>query len=124
MNHAAPSPALHRRSIRSVLIRQATVRDLPELIRLRWNACGGQSSGQDYDEFAHQLSGFLADKFEDENWGIIVGDVGEHLVGTVCIQKVLRLPTPKGEGTSQAFVSGLHVDRTFRGRDLRRDLLE
>jgi GNAT superfamily N-acetyltransferase len=123
MNHAASSPASHRR-IRSVLIRQATVRDLPEIIRLRRDACGGQSAEEDYDEFAHQFSAFLADKFEDRNWGIIVADVGEHLVGTVYIQKILRLPTPKGEPNSQALLSGLHVDRTFRGQGLRRDLLE
>jgi GNAT superfamily N-acetyltransferase len=124
MNHAALSPASHRRRVRSVLIRQATVRDLPEMIRLRWDACGGQSTEEDYDEFAHQFSAFLADKFEDRNWGIIVADVGEHLVGTICVQKILRLPTPRGEPNSQALLSGLYVDRTFWGRGLRRDLLE
>jgi GNAT superfamily N-acetyltransferase len=124
MNHAALIPASQRHRIQSVLIRQATVRDLPEMIRLRWDACGGQSAEEDYDEFAHRFSAFLADKFEDRNWGIIVGDVGEHLVGTVCVQKILRLPTPKGEPNGQALLSGLHVDRTFWGRGLRRDLLE
>ena len=124
MNHAAMTLASRPRPVRSVLIRQATVRDLPEMIRLRWKACGGQSADQDYDEFANGFSAFLADKFEDRNWGIIVGDVGEQLVGTVYVQKILRLPTPKGETNSQASLSGLHVDRTFWGRGLRRDLLE
>ncbi|MBW0001759.1 MAG: GNAT family N-acetyltransferase [Verrucomicrobia bacterium] len=123
MKHATPIPATHRR-VRSVLIRQATVRDLPEIIRLRWEDCGGQSPAQDYDEFANTFSAFLADKFKDRDWGIIVGDVGEHLVGTVCIQKILRLPAPKGEPNSQALLSGLHVDRTFWSRGLQRDLLE
>ena len=123
MNHAA-SISASPRCIRSILIRQATVRDLPEMIRLRWDACGGQSSGRDYDEFANQFSAFLADKFEDRNWGIIVADVGEHLVGTVWVQKILRLPTPKGEPNSHALLSGLHVDHTFWGRGLQRDLLE
>ncbi|MBV8900501.1 MAG: GNAT family N-acetyltransferase [Verrucomicrobia bacterium] len=125
MNHAALSPASQPCRIRSVLIRQATVRDLPELIRLRWDACDGQSAEDDYyDEFAHQFSAFLADKFDDRNWGLIVADVGEQLVGTVYLQKILRLPRPKGEPNSQALVSGLHVDHTYRGQDLRRDLLE
>lgn len=124
MNHAASIPTSQRRRIRSVLIRQATVCDLSDLTRLRWDACGGQSSDHDYDEFANQFSTFLADKFEDRDWGIIVGDVGEHLVGAVWVQKILRLPTPKGELNGQALLSGLHVDRTFWSRGLRRDLLE
>lgn len=124
MNHTALIPATHRRRVRSVLIRQATVRDLPEMIRLRWEACGGQSPAQDYDEFASKFSVFLAGKFENRDWGIIVGDVGEQLVGIVCIQKILRLPAPKGEPNSQALLSGLHVDRTFTGQNLQHDLLE
>jgi GNAT superfamily N-acetyltransferase len=124
MDYAASILASHPQPVRSVLIRQATVRDLPEMIRLRWEACDGQSPDQDYDEFAHSFSAFLADKFEDRHWGVIVADVGAHLVGTVYLQKILRLPTPKGEPTSQALLSGLYVDRTFRGRGLRRDLLE
>jgi GNAT superfamily N-acetyltransferase len=125
MNYAASILASHPQPVRSVLIRQATVRDLLEIIRLRWDACGGQSAaGADYDEFANGFSAFLADKFEDRNWGIIVADVGGHLVGTVYVQRILRLPTPRGEPASQALLSGLHVDRTFWGRGLRWDLLE
>lgn len=124
MDHAVPFFASHRQPLRAVLIRQAAVRDLAEITRLRWEACGDRSSGQRYDEYSGYFQAFLADKLADPNWGIIVAEVDGRLAGSVCLQKIFRLPTPSGEPGGHAWLSGLHVDRTFRGQGLRRDLVE
>jgi GNAT superfamily N-acetyltransferase len=108
----------------SILIREASLNDVPELARLRWDFCGGNLTRHDLQKFTAGFHAFITERLHDPGWTIIVGEGGENLVGMVYLQKILRLPRPDGRSKSFAYVSNLHVDRHFRGHGLRRGLVE
>jgi len=108
----------------SILIREASLNDVSELARLRWDFCGGSLSRHDFQKFAAGFHAFITARLQDSGWVIIVGEGGENLVGMVYLQKIIRLPRPDGKVKSFAYISNLHVDRHFRGHGLRRGLVE
>ena len=108
----------------SILIREASLNDVPELARLRWDFCGGNLTRHDFQKFTTGFHGFITGRLQDSGWVIIVGDGGENLVGMIYLQKIVRLPRPDGRSKSFAYVSNLHVDRHFRGHGWRRSLVE
>lgn len=108
-------------------IREATLEDIPELARLRWEfkvELGDVNPVMEFEPFARRFTAFAAEALADPGWRAFVAQAGGHLVGNLWVQLVPKVPAPSVESEAFGYVTNVYVEPGLRDGGLGRALLE
>ncbi|MDI3341812.1 MAG: GNAT family N-acetyltransferase [Sphaerobacter sp.] len=111
-------------------IRRAERRDIPALIRLRWDTCVEQGVADQADQARHAryaaaLHAFLARWIDDAQcWVFVAVDAGTgQVVATAALWRWPILPWPGGLAEWQGYVTGAYTVPAYRRRGIARSLM-
>jgi GNAT superfamily N-acetyltransferase len=108
-------------------IREATLDDIEELARLRWEfrrEHGDVAPGRSYRAFSERFAAFAREALADDRWRAAVADRDGRLVGTVWLQLVRKVPAPSARGEFIGYVTNAYVAPEERDGGLGAALLE
>ena len=109
-------------------IRAATLTDVDELARLRWDLRVeyGTPASAAFAEFLDVFRAFARDVFAGDAWRAWVVEGEERLVGCVWLQLVEKVPHPSRARWERpvGYVTNMYVEPSLRDAGLGRRLLE
>ncbi len=103
-------------------IAMATLHDIPELARLRWqmHTEDHPDPGETFDGFAEGFAAFAREALSGQMWHVWVAEGSGLLVGSIWLQLVERVPRPDlGWGHRPfGYVTNAYVEPPHRGKGL------
>jgi len=109
----------------SAEIRAADTIDIPGLAWLRWRMHSEEQEPEiAQDEFVPRFQTWASRALLDERWRVWVGVVNRELIGHVYLERIDKVPRPKGSAGGWGYLTGLYVEPRFRNGGIGRRLLE
>lgn len=105
----------------------ATLADVEELARLRWQLYTEELTGEPelYDVFVERFAGFAREALTDDRWRAWIAEDLGRLVGALWRYSVPRVPQPgSGEPQPLAYVTNAYVEPEYRSEGLGARLLD
>jgi GNAT superfamily N-acetyltransferase len=108
-------------------IRMAKLADGRELARLRWDFSPDEvaSSGHTFTEFEAAFRESWANAVASGNWTVWVAEMGGHLVSTVWVQVIHKVPRPGrfGGQNRYGYVTNVYTVPGLQGRGIGSEVL-
>ena len=107
-------------------IAAASIEDVFELARLRWELYGEHdgSSSELFDAYRDRFVGFAISALGSEQWHAWVARDGDRLVAAMWLQTVRRVPIPGKDARPIGYLTNVYVAPEHRNRGLGARLLE
>ena len=105
----------------------ATLADVEELARLRWQLYTEDVATieEPYAVYVERFAAFAGEALADERWRVWIAEDMGRLVGAAWRFTVPRVPQPgRGEPRPLAYVTNLYVEPGYRNQELGTKLLE
>ena len=111
------------------IVRAATLDDVDELSRLRWDfrVEAGTPVTRSHEAFAEEFRAFAADALtEGSQWRAWVAEEDDHLVGCAWLHLVEKVPHPDRDRWQRpiAYLTTIFVEPAHRNSGLGRELLD
>jgi GNAT superfamily N-acetyltransferase len=111
---------------RDLTIRLAGPADAPALAQLRYNFRATQDPAiePEADFLPRCTSWMAAHLVRGSRWRCWVAEEADHLVGTLWLQLIEKIPNPGAEAETHAYISNVYVEPSRRGAGLGSHLLD
>jgi GNAT superfamily N-acetyltransferase len=98
----------------------ATIEDVPDLARLRWELYAEQEGGlpETADAYRDRFEPFARTALASEDWRAWVARADDRLVGAMWLQTVHRVPVPGKRAGPIGYLTNVYVAPEHRGRGL------
>lgn len=108
----------------SVKVRRASIADVDELARLRWDFRDEERPGQSREQFLVQCAAWLEEALHSGRWDVAVAQSeAGRLVGCIYLQSVEKVPVPGSIRRFWGYVTSSYVEAAWRNRGIGGDLL-
>jgi GNAT superfamily N-acetyltransferase len=110
-----------------VELRAATVEDIPELARLRWQLYleSSEAFEETFPAYLGRFSAFATDALTSDRWHVWVAEDEPRLAGAMWLFSVPRIPQPdRGAPAPLAYLTNVYVERRHRDRGLGSQMLD
>ena len=124
-----PHPEPRANAADGARIRLATLGDVDELVRMRWDVSAehGREATETPDAFRSRFGTELRDHLNAKRWSIWVAEAElqpGRLIGTASLERVDKLPRPYPRAATWGYVTNVYVDPGWRGAGLGARLME
>jgi GNAT superfamily N-acetyltransferase len=106
-------------------IHLATLEDVPELARLRWELYAEQEGAREpLEAYRDRFVGFAVQALATDRWRAWVARGGAGPVGSMWLQTVVRVPVPGKRAGPIGYLTNAYVSPEHRNRGLGARMLE
>lgn len=107
-------------------IRSATLDDIPELARLRWQLyTEREPHDESFEAYAERFTAFARDGLARDDWRVWCAEEDGHLVAAMWLQIVPRVPAPgRGDPRPNGYLTNMYVEPTHRSQGLGSRMLQ
>ena len=104
----------------------ATLADVPELSRLRWELYEEQNGdpGEPFEAYVERFSRFARSALSSEDWRAWVARTGNGLVGAMWLHTVHRVPVPGMRAGPIGYLTNVYVSPELRNAGLGAQMLD
>jgi GNAT superfamily N-acetyltransferase len=104
----------------------ATIDDLAELARLRWELYEEQNGdpGESFEAYVERFSRFARAAMSSEDWRAWVARTGDGLVGAMWLHTVHRVPVPGRHAGPIGYLTNVYITPEHRNAGLGAQLLD
>jgi GNAT superfamily N-acetyltransferase len=104
----------------------ATMEDVPELARLRWELYEEQEGSlpESFEDYRDRFVGFAIGALATDRWHAWVARVNGRPVGAMWLETVIRVPVPGKEAGPIGYLTNVFVRPGYRDHGLGASLLE
>lgn len=101
-------------------IRIATIADIPELARLRWQLYTERElHDEPFDAYVERFTTFAVDALARDDWRAWVAETDDRLVAAMWLQTVPRVPAPgHGDPRPIGYLTNAYVESDHRSQGL------
>jgi GNAT superfamily N-acetyltransferase len=100
-----------------VIIRLATIEDIPELVQMRWDFSEDERSSSTviFEEFNQICSEFLIKAIQGGDWFIWVAEIEEQIISHMYLQLIHKVPRPgKSPNPHFGYVTNIYTRPAYR----------
>jgi GNAT superfamily N-acetyltransferase len=101
-------------------IRSATVDDIPELARLRWQLYSEREAHDEtFEVYVERFAAFARDALPRDDWHSWCAEEGARLIAAMWLHTVPRVPAPgHGDPRPLGYLTNMYVDPEHRSEGL------
>jgi GNAT superfamily N-acetyltransferase len=104
----------------------ATIDDVPELARLRWELYAEQNGdhAEPFEAYVERFSRFARSTLTSKDWLAWVARVDDRLVGAMWLHTISRVPVPGQRAGAIGYLTNVYVSPELRNAGLGAEMLD
>lgn len=101
-------------------IRRGHVRDIPQLIRMRYDFSMEDKPAQPelFDAFYEECEAFFQEMFASSRWSVWVAEADESIVSHIYLERVDTIPRPGRKKSPYGYITNVYTKPEYRARGI------